>query len=399
MGKKVFCSILGRDIDEDKCCYEKRDPHCQECLAQKPIKPPPKYSYDRKGQRARKKKDFLSIDESSPIFVAHPIEDEFSAEEYPTQEELNQFLPYIRFDKDEYTFDLLRKFSAFKKSSSPVDLIQTFLAAHKSGLYPPLRVLNYIAEVFEEYMRFFGEKNLDNLFFRVAKGQEHPIKTFYKRQRNELLMRDVFRLELLGFAIPEASSMVAGRLKNTPEWDQTGLRLTPLKKEAIRDLYYQGWKETLSTVYSDLDAELLMLKGEDFLTQFPKEVFPPKKKNINKIITAFRNRHPNVRDRLLAEQIFRLELLGFTEDQAVRMVIARFNSLPGFSLREADIGEKYLKEWKERKHSSDETLTLEILKEFGEKILEQYPKDSFPPKKGDIEQIMKAFRELHGGVK
>ena len=54
-------------------------------------------------------------------------------------------------------------------------------------------------------------------------------------------MKDVMLLRYLGLSIEEASAMVSERLRETKDWDGTGLKLKALSPESIQDIYVKKW--------------------------------------------------------------------------------------------------------------------------------------------------------------
>lgn len=393
MENKIFCDDLHREINLNACYRLKGNPHCRKCPVQKPAKTHRNCPSPRRGPRSRKKELLLTSSNEMPTLFFRPPKDEITLEEFLLKEaKPGEGLGPI-------SFDVGIKLNTFKKTKNPAYVIEAFLAAYEEGLYPPLLVLDYIAKVFSEYKRNLGKESLDKLFFRIGKGQSPSYKAMFTRQRDQMLMRDVFQLELLGFTIPEAARMVTARLVNMPGWDQTGHRLAIPKKDTIRDMYFQGWKDVMRQAFYGIDLELLFLEGEQFLKNFPEGSFPLAKENVNKVMLAFRKRSGDVRDRLVAQDMLRLELVGFTAAEAAHMVVARFNAIPGCEVKEDDIKGKYLQEWRRATYAESKKFTTQLLKDGGEKVLRRFPKDSFPPSKRNIDQVMKSFRATHSGAK
>ena len=180
---------------------------------------------------------------------------------------------------------LLSKGGSFERTKNPVYLIEAFLIAHNNGLYPPMWVLNFIADVFKRYHDSLGELSLDKLFgCKRWKGQEPPFKTVLNEERDEMLMIDVWRLNLLGYSIDEASAMVAAKLENNKKWDKTGLKLSSLSEGTIQSIYKKKWSKLFKDEAFLKGAENFLKDNnkfkKEFLKTFPTYSFPVSKKTV-----------------------------------------------------------------------------------------------------------------------
>lgn len=221
-------------------------------------------------------------------FVKHPPDGFFSPEEL---EKMSLFVGEheIKNIKNENEVELpaslyiISKTRQFKETKNPVYAIEAFLVAHKAGVYPPLSILNFLADKFEKYHSTFGEVSLDSLLgFKTYRGKKAPpFKAVMNEERNEKLTLDVFRLNLLGYTIPRASIMVYEKLEATPKWDKTGLKLKAISQTTIQDLFKNKWKDIFNNDTSK-KATLKWLKTnkENFLKSFPQDSlkFKPTKK-------------------------------------------------------------------------------------------------------------------------
>lgn len=142
-------------------------------------------------------------------------------------------------------FLLPSKASSFKKTKNPVYLIEAFLLAREKGIYPPIWVLDSMAEVFKKYHKALGyEKypkgeriSLDDLFgFKKGKGETLSFKKLLLEQRDEMLMLDMHKLILVGYSIPKAAALVKEKLLFIGQ-------LKALSIGSIETMYRKKWKK------------------------------------------------------------------------------------------------------------------------------------------------------------
>jgi len=171
----------------------------------------------------------------------------------------------------------------FEESKNPVYGIEAFLIAHEVGLYPPMWVLNYMAEIFNEFHKHQGSKSLDKLFeLTRGKGQNNAFKNVLLYDRDETLMIDMDKLRMVyGCTIDEASLMVARRMEEIPE--NRFQNLKKLSDGAIKDKYMRSWKkideyktELVKKPYLNWTDEQ---KAKD-LSKYPEDSIPPRLKSL-----------------------------------------------------------------------------------------------------------------------
>lgn len=211
----------------------------------------------------------------SPTQFAVKLEDG-----YPTVEELNKNPAHFstfemgQFIDPETYIALCCKHSAFKKNNDPLMALEAFLLAHESGIYPPVWVLNYMAGIFKTFHDSMGMKSLDKLF-GFKKGRGGPFQKAAEDERDEILCRNVARLErLFGVDRQTACKLEAERLHNTKNFNTTPLNLnTRLSWKTLEDRYRKKWapifpsgKGDRSWQYWEKWAEE---HGEEFLSNYP----------------------------------------------------------------------------------------------------------------------------------
>lgn len=216
------------------------------------------------------------------LFTRHPEKTEFSVDEVPSKTELNKlpspFVSELDLDSD-LMIPLVCKKDAFKETENPVHLIEAFLLAHEAGMYPPMWVLNKIAEVFREYHASNGNKDLDKLFgFKRGVGQSKAFQNIFEEYRDQCLTRDVFKLNVLfGISIEDAAHMTASRLAEMPSWNTTVLDIKEISGETLKDKYLKKWKKVWDNKWTKKHVtEMSKEEKIAFLKLFPKHSIPPK---------------------------------------------------------------------------------------------------------------------------
>lgn len=231
----------------------------------------------KKNIPARKSEDRLF-----KLFTRHPEKTEFSVDEVPSRAELNKLpSPFVsELDLDsELMIPLVCKEGAFKETENPVYLIEAFLLAHEAGMYPPMWVLNRIAEVFREYHASNGNKDLNKLFgFKRGVGQSNAFQNIFEEYRDQCLTRDVFKLNVLfGISIEDAAYMAASRLAETPGWNMTEAEVKEISGETLKDKYLKKWKKVWDNKWTKKHVtEMSKEEKIAFLKLFPSHSIPPK---------------------------------------------------------------------------------------------------------------------------
>lgn len=244
--------------------------------------------YDYPHGIPEKKEDGTMILEA---FTLHPPDKEMPPEDlkkysaYITEVELFDSLePKGKFE--DY-MALKSRGGQFEKTKNPVYSIEAFLIAHENGIYPPMWVLNFIADKLREFHKVMGKKSLDAVFgFKKGRGQKGKgatplFKKLCEDERDEILHLHVFRLTLLGYTIEDASEMVARKLEETKGWDKTELKLKSLKGSVIGDRYKKKWTKIYNDkTFKEASKKWLTDHKDEFLKSFPEDCltyYTPKK--------------------------------------------------------------------------------------------------------------------------
>lgn len=281
--EKIDCKVKGADTYRDLCEYLSNNPNstcdtCPELIKKATPKQKPK-------EKLRKKKALFkeeSIEKTFPIYTLHPPIREFQGDIIESDtwraEHLNKkpaHMTEIELPGDSPNYiPLICRKGQFEKTKNPIYAIEAFLLAHEAGLYPPLWVLEYMTKVFWEYHNSKGKKSLDKLFELNKRGRHSKkFKLVLIEDRNQMLMRDVFRLSVLGYSIINASEMVVRRLEET-DWDKTGLKLESLNAGSIEQIYLRTWKKIFDCKRNHkFITEWLKNNKDAFLNTFPKDCF------------------------------------------------------------------------------------------------------------------------------
>ncbi len=270
----IFCKVEKVRVDKLEFCP---DHECDTCPRADSTVLKKKYSEDIQLQKESTGKD--EDERNFTIFTRHPQKQEYSEEELPSIEDLNSIpAHFTEMQLDilgEAYIPLVCKKSEFNENKNPVLAIEAFLLAHENGFYPPLWSLNYMYKIFNAFWTSNGKESLDKLFgFTPGKGQTPPFKALFNQDRDQVLMLDVFKLNLLGYSIDKASYMVSRRLAETKEWDKTGLNIKELSQSTIKDMYLKKWKKVLDHERGRKPVlDWLKRKKKSFLNNFPKDCF------------------------------------------------------------------------------------------------------------------------------
>ena len=158
-----------------------------------------------------------------------------------------------------------------------MDAIEAMVASSFMGISTPEWAVVMLAKISND--RLLGNiQGLDKAFGFVGENNHTPgIKKRAYRQRDEMLMTDIFRLQLLNFSIDQACEMVAKKVLISRKWNQTcyelGFNATEpgSLKSTLRDKYYkEGWKRFFGQISEDILTSSLQHVGLEFLMQASK---------------------------------------------------------------------------------------------------------------------------------
>ena len=232
-------------------------------------------------------------------FVKHPPNGTFTIEEL---EKMSLFIGELEIkpitdNKDgiklPVSFYIVSGEKKFKETKNPVYAIEAFINAHQAGLYPPLSILNFLADTFKKYHEMLGDVSLDKLLgFSGWKGQYPAFKqVIMNEDRDQPLMLDIYRLRrLFNISVEKSAAMVSARLNEMPdkEWNKTGLKINKPGYHHLRDRYFDKWIK----IFEQDDHDEITGRGfakwtEDdkieYLKKYPSTSIPPKLKQKYKL--------------------------------------------------------------------------------------------------------------------
>lgn len=225
------------------------------------------------------------------IFTKHPKKETFKTKDLfnPNSQETKEYeealknsnlMSEMTMKADKWYlntgFILKIKYNEYLRTSNPINLIECFLEAHKAGIYPPLWVLNRIADVFNQYCASSGKKNLETFFGFPAPRKGIKKGAFFKKLDNEerdmRSMIDVYRLTLLGYKPEHASYLVARLLEELSVENKIGSEYILKKFKEYKKLF----NHARGGRYRDVIKEWLSSETnkESFMEKFRKHLDP-----------------------------------------------------------------------------------------------------------------------------
>lgn len=165
--------------------------------------------------------------------------------------------------------------------AAPVGGLESFLLARALGVYPPLEVLNWIAEAFEAYWKSSGETRTKSgkarpldlavlLGLAPNKGQVSPFKKSMLSERDEQAGIDMARLKhLFAISTEQAAAMVAAKM----ELMTFPAGVTKLKEKTLTNRYNSDWHRWANQISTFITLDGAADK-QKFLETFPRHCVP-----------------------------------------------------------------------------------------------------------------------------
>jgi hypothetical protein len=158
------------------------------------------------------------------------------------------------------------------KKIDPLNAIEAFLLAYQNGLYPPVWVLDYMADIFKTFHDSLGMKSLDKLF-GFKKGRGGPFQKSLEEERDEILCLNIARLEhFFGIDRETACKLEAERWYNNKDFNKTPLKFdVNLSWRTLEDKYRKKWATIFNFGEKDREWSQKWLKdhGQEFLNHYP----------------------------------------------------------------------------------------------------------------------------------
>ena len=268
MKKKIYCNDVGREISKRDCWPSKSSLNCRTCTDR-----PPKISSFKKPIEKSTKPSFRQNgkdDLDEHIYTQYPPDGRMKREDV---DKLPGHVAELDLPSSETILLLRMRERSFKETQNSVYALETFLIADKAGLFPPDWALSWLLKGFWRYHKLLGKKPLEQTLGLVKKaGQAPPFKGVLLKQGDEKLMFDIFLLHKFGkYSVRLASKMVAKRLEDTKDYDQTGWGLIKKNADSLEKEYHQKWKSIFETISEET---LNIVQGgfqkyqEEFMNQF-----------------------------------------------------------------------------------------------------------------------------------
>lgn len=145
---------------------------------------------------------------------------------------------------------LITKRGSFYSSRNPTYAIEAFLLATQAGLYPPVWVVEWLANGFKKWHSNEGKENLDTILGLRGTGKDPAYPAALKADRDQLVCLDMARLRELGVSISKAAALAVGRLEdkltNTSKWEVKGYDVERAK-QLYRASHWPGVFEKTTT--------------------------------------------------------------------------------------------------------------------------------------------------------
>lgn len=148
----------------------------------------------------------------------------------------------------------------FLESKNPVYAIEMIMLCHEAGLYPPLSIMDWLADSLKRWHDQNGHADLESVMGLRKSGQTgNAFREAIKKQLEENLMTEFCRLRYM-FSITnsETAQMIATRLEDT-EWNYSGYSITPYSESTLQDKYERKWAK----LFKNSDTFIKKLKNSD----------------------------------------------------------------------------------------------------------------------------------------
>lgn len=170
----------------------------------------------------------------------------------------------------------------FKESRNPVLAIEAFISAIDAGVYPPVSVLQWLADGFRTYHDGQGVKGktLEKaLGLAGAPGRDPHFKQLLLEERNEMLFMDMDMLMYLGASREKSAELVADRLERA-DWNKSAWEMGDPNGSTLADTHARADRARLN----DETATLMGLCDKErvarYLSNFSKDRLPPMLKRL-----------------------------------------------------------------------------------------------------------------------
>ncbi|MCH8040042.1 MAG: hypothetical protein IH977_06825 [Nitrospinae bacterium] len=165
---------------------------------------------------------------------------------------------------------LMRKYD-YQNSQDPKHLINAFLLEHDKKCYPPLWVLNGLAEIFCKHQMNLEGKSLDKYFGYGGRKGQPPIavQTGYGIRDLRISIDILGLIHLLGYTTLQAAQKVAHCLEVDPEYYCLFMKVKkPLSYDTIDEKYRKVWKRRYFPLGTQMVTQMIDKWPDDKRKEF-----------------------------------------------------------------------------------------------------------------------------------
>jgi len=175
--------------------------------------------------------------------------------------------------------NLSRLKNQYQETENPFYILQSFLTSHAAGLYPPISVLNILAEAFKNYIDSWGKKSLDEILkFKLGTDKKDTSFSLIDKKGFEVaILMEVGKLIcLFNLHVIDAAHMVSRSLEDAREKGITLNKGFKIPKIDVVDRYNRKkgnqfrkgiWKKEIYSKYTDKDKK-------EILKEYPIDSIP-----------------------------------------------------------------------------------------------------------------------------
>lgn len=174
------------------------------------------------------------------------------------------------------------KAKAFKKSQNPVLAIEAFVLSIDAGVYPPVSVLQWLADGFRTYHAGQGAKGntLEKaLGLTGIPGRDPHFKQLFIQMRNDMLFYDMDKLMYLGASREKAAELVANKLERA-DWNKSPWEMVDPDATTLADKHARAGHARLDEKTATLVGLCDKARVVNYLSTFSKDLLPPKLKKL-----------------------------------------------------------------------------------------------------------------------
>lgn len=178
----------------------------------------------------------------------------------------------MKVSDEDYDLMLMEFEDRFLDTQNPVFMMSAFVMARNCGRNPPDYLIDYVANVFEYYLKMAGTTSLDIIFeVKKGKGQRPAYKDAVAYQTEYFKMMDIYTLKnVFHYPTNDAATMVYRKYATIEEHE---LDLNCSGADTLEQKYKRKhWNAKFEKdLFCQWQASILVGKAkEDYLKSFSK---------------------------------------------------------------------------------------------------------------------------------